>query len=351
MQVKSLEPVEEKSLQEKEAELLKESENEKETEKEELQEKEIAEEDVLSFLKKKFNKEVEKLDDLFVEPEIKEDDPIDLPEDVSQFLKYKKETGRGMDDYLKLQRDFSNMPEEDLLKEYFLTTEEGLEEEDVDVLLSDYSYDEDVDDESHIKRVKLNRKKKILEAQKFFETQKEKYKQPTESVASGLSDSDKKEFDSYKQYIAEAKNIQEETTRKQEWFKKKTDELFSREFKGFEFDVDGNKVVFNPGDVEEVKSSHLNPGSFISKYLDDNGMLKDASGYHKALAMAMNPDKFAKFFYEQGLSKGVDGVQRKIKNIDMDANKAPEGRMTTGIKARAVNPDSGSGLKVKTRSN
>ena len=62
----------------------------------------------------------------------------------------------------------------------------------------------------------------------------------------------------------------------------------------------------------------------------------------------MNPDKFAKFFYEQGQAVAVDDVMRKQKNVSMTTRKAPETTTKGGMKIRSVNPDSGRGLKIRS---
>ncbi len=38
----------------------------------------------------------------------------------------------------------------------------------------------------------------------------------------------------------------------------------------------------------------------------------------------MNPEKFARFFYEQGQANAVDDVMRKTKNINMSERAAPQ---------------------------
>ena len=139
--------------------------------------------------------------------------------------------------------------------------------------------------------------------------------------------------------------------RKAEWFQQKTEELFSGEFKGFDFTVDDKKFTFLPADREEIKKIQSNPYSFITKYLDDNGLMKDAAGYHRSLAMAMNPERFAKFFYEQGQADATDDLSRKIKNVNMSERRAPESIGNGEMKIRAVNPDSGSKLKIVSRKN
>ena len=305
---------------------------------------ELKEEDVLSYLGKRYNKEINSFDELMAQRA--ENEP--LPEDVEAFLKYKKETGRGIQDFLKLQEDFDSMNPDAMLKQYFMATEVGLDEEDIDAMMEEFAYDEDLDDDSHIKKAKIAKKKAIAKAKDYFNSEKEKYKQPLESRGSQVSDEEKEEFEAYKQYIQKAKTLEEENSRKRDWFLKKTDEVFSQEFKGFEFNIDDKKVVYSPGDATELKKLQSNPSNFVNRYLDETGMVSDAAGYHRALAIAMNPEKFAKFFYEQGQSDATDDYNKKIKNVNMSERRAPETISKGGMQIREVNPDAGRGLKIKS---
>lgn len=305
---------------------------------------ELKEEDVLSYLGKRYNKEINSFDELMAQRA--ENEP--LPEDVEAFLKYKKETGRGIQDFLKLQEDFDSMNPDTMLKQYFMATEVGLDEEDIEALMEEFAYDEDLDDDSHIKKAKIAKKKAIAKAKDYFNSQKEKYKQPIESMGSKVSEEESEEFEAYKQYIQKAKTLEEENNRKRDWFLKKTDEVFSQEFKGFEFSIDDKKLVYSPGDATELKKLQSNPSNFVNRYLDETGMVSDAAGYHRALAIAMNPEKFAKFFYEQGQSDATDDYNKKIKNVNMSERRAPETISKGGMQIREVNPDAGRGLKIKS---
>ena len=350
IKVRSLDFIEPKSVQEIENELIEKHEQSLEVNEGFVEESVPAEfnfkdEDVLSYIGKRYNKQINSLDDLVAER--KESEP--LPEDVAAYLKYKKETGRGFEDFLELKKDFDSMNPEELLKSYLTSTQEGLDSEDIEALMEEYSFDEDLDDESTVKKAKIARKKIIAEAKKYFNNQKEKYKLPLESSMGLVSDEEKLMYDSYKQYISEAKTIEEETTRKRKWFDQKTDEVFSKDFKGFEFNINDKRITFSPGDANELKRSQATPQNFINKFLDEQGLIKDASGYHRSLSIAMHPDKFAKFFYEQGLADATDDVTRKIKNINMSDRKAPEiGKPSGGMQVRAVNPDSGRNLKIRS---
>jgi len=313
--------------------------------KEIIDNEELSDEKVLSYIEKKYNREIKSFDDLMAERK----ESVDLPEDVAAYLRYKQETGRGIEDFMKLNKDVDSMDSETLLKEYLTATQDGLDADDIDVLMDDYRYDEDLDDESSVRKIKLETKKAIAEAKKFFNAQKEKYSVPLESRGETISEEQREVYERYKQYTEQASSLEEENERKRQWFDQKSDEVFSDGFKGFEFDLKDKKVAFSPGDRNELRKLQSTPANFINRFLDEQGLMKDAEGYHRALAVAMNPDKFAEFFYEQGKSDAVDGTMRNIKNIQMSENRAPEiGKATDGIQVKAVNPDSGRGLKIRS---
>jgi len=327
---KTKEPVQEKE------EVLKEVE---EPTKEPYQ---LKEEDILSFIGERYGKEINSIEELMSAREKSEE----LPEDVAAYFKYKKETGRSLEDYVKLQQDFSKLDPDSLLKEYLTITEEGLDPEDIDSIMEDYMYDEDLDDESVIKKTRLAKKKIIAKAKRFFNEQQEVYKQPLESRESSASQNE--EFKAYKQYVNEAKTQQEESNRKADWFSKKSDDLFGSEFKGFKFNVDDNELLFSPGNASELRKAQDTPMNFVNKFLDDSGMLNNAEGYHRSLAIAMNPDKFASFFYEQGKSNATEDVIRKTKNINMTERTAPEVSTKGGFQVKSVSQPSSRGLRIKS---
>lgn len=303
---------------------------------------ELNEEQVLSFIEKRYGKQINSLEELTAEREESET----LPEDVAAYFKYKKETGRSLEEYVKLQQDFSQMNPDSLLKEYLTITEEGLDPEDIESIMEDYESDEELDDPADIKKTKLAKKKIIAKAKKFFREQQEVYKQPLESRESSASQNE--EFKAYKQYVNEAKTQKEESDRKSDWFAKKSDEVFSTEFKGFKFKVDESDITFSPGNASELRKAQDTPMNFVNKFLDESGMLKDAEGYHRSLAIAMNPEKFAQFFYEQGQSNATEDVIRKTKNINMSERSAPEVSTKGGMQVKSVSTPSSNGLKIRS---
>jgi len=314
------------------------------------QSSELKEEDVLSYIKNRYEKDFTSVDQMFEQQGSNEE----LPEDVKAYFEYNQKTGRGMGDYIKLSRDFDAMDDDQLLSEYLIASGEATDAEDVEFMMDDFSYDEDLDDEKDIKKAKLAKKKTIVKAKKFFNEQKEMYKEPLESSTASISDEQREALEAYNQYVEQAKTQEEELKRKRDWFIKKTDEVFNPEFKGFDFKVGEDKTLtFLPTkNVDELKKANSDSSSFVKKFINESGLLEDANGYHRALAIASNPERFAKFFYEQGMSDATEGVARKMKNINMSERNTPQvSRSKDGLQIRSISAPSSRGLTIKSKKN
>jgi len=307
---------------------------------------ELSDEDVLTYIKNRYDKEITSVDDLLAE---KESAP-ELPEDVSMYLKYKQETGRGIEDFYKTQRDFDTMDDDSLIAEYIAYNEEGLDAIDIQDIMDDkFGFDEELDEPKDIKRKKLSKKRELAKARKFLNEQKDKYKVPLESSGDGLSADQQENLDAYKKYIDESNTIKEAAEKRYDYFLTKTKEVFNSDFKGFDFTLGENKYTYKPGTFEELSNTQSDINNFVKKYTDENGLMKDAAGYHKALAVAMNPEKFAQYFFDQGVSSAVDNVTKKSKNINMEMRQSPQVTIKDGRKIRSIgNQSSGRGLKIRS---
>lgn len=339
--------VERVNLQEAPAEeekVVKEKVEEPVVETPEVSTQEMSETDVLSYITNKYGEEVSSLDDFIVKRNASEE----LPEDVKAYFEYKKETGRSISDFVKLQQDYDSMNPDSLIASYYSATEEGLDSEDIQYLMDDkFGFDEDLDDDKEKKKKQLAKKRELSKAKKYFKEQKEKYKLPLES-REVVSESNKKEVEAYRKYIEENAVYEKEAAKKLQWFKEETNKVFNKDFKGFEFVINDKKISYLPGSVEDVKSSQSSIDNFIQRYVDNRGLVKDTAQYHRALSMAMNPDKYAKFFYEQGKADAVDNISKKTKNINMDVRSTPQVTSKSGFKVRSLNQDSGRGLKIRS---
>ena len=311
IKVRDLGALEEKSTAEIEQELLEKheaqfsDENSPEVVEEIVSEptqisSDLDEEQVLSFLKDRYGKEVNNLDELLEQ----RNNAPELPEDVDAYFRFKKETGRGLKDFVELNKDYEAVDTDTLLAEYYLATEEGLDADDVKGMVEDLTYDEDLDEESFVRKQKVAKKKVVNKAKKYFSDLQEQYKVPLESSGNPLSGEEKENFEAYQQYVKESSSVQQENTRRNEWFRKQTDEVFSDKFKGFEFAVGEKDVTFNPGNASDLKSAQLDIMNFVNKFIGDDGLIKDAAGYHKALSVAMNPSKFRGDYLRQLIRMG-----------------------------------------------
>jgi hypothetical protein len=369
-QVKEVSPIEEKSTQEVEQNLLDKHEESlkvsdvnqnvsetSDTVEETIVEEtkvdqdvtdlpEIKDEDVLSYIKERYNKDISSVDELFSEQE--KNNP--LPDEVSKYLDFKKETGRGFEDFIKANKNYDNLEDDQILKEYYSLTESDLDSEDIEYLMEDkFGYDEEVDDDRDIKKKNISKKRELAIAKKYLSKLSETYKTPLESSGGSYSEEQLKEINAYKEYVQKAQTEVESNKRKSEYFQKKTDEVFNSEFKGFEFKVGDKNVIYSSGDANEIKSKQVNVQSFINQYVGEDGLVNDAQGWHKALNAAMNPDKLAQYFYEQGKADAIGDVSKKSKNINMSLRQTPQSSPQQGFQARAVNTDSGRGLRIRSK--
>ena len=326
----------------------KEPESDKKEEK--VKDKKQTKEEILSaYLTDKYKLDINSLEEVLSNKDKKQVNK--LPEEVEKYLEYKKETKRGLKDYLNLQQDFDEANQNDLLVQYYKETNPGLNNEDVSFLIEQkFEYNESVDTDSEKKVKELDKKKELYKAKQYFNDLKEKYKAPLESSDENVPEEYKEAFSNYNKYQEESKKNKEIQDNQRTVFDEKTRKLFDDDFKGFEYNVGEKKIVFNPKDAKDVMEKNSNLNNFISKHVDDKGILKSAADFHRAMDIAMNPEKYAKFFYEQGKSDAVNEVVKDGKNVNMDIrSKVDSSTNGTKFKVLQDSGDFSSGLKIKKR--
>ena len=275
---------------------------------------------------------------------------MSLPENIEKLVDFMKETGGTLEDYVKLNKDYSGMSDNDILREYYRQTKPHLNEEEVSFLMDDnFSYDESIDDERDIKRKKLNLKESIAEAKSHLNSLKGKYYDELK-LSSKLTSEQKEAVSFYEDYKKEETLNQELAQKTRSVFEDKTNELFNNDFKGFDFKVGDNRYRYKVKDVNSVRENQVDINTFVNKFVDENKMMSDAAGYHKALFTAMNADNIANHFYEQGRADALKQQMAKSKNIDLDPRGKHEGVTTnSGMKVRAVSGQDTSKLRIKIR--
>jgi hypothetical protein len=312
----------------------------------ETQEIEIDDNKVLSYIGKRYNKEISNLDELFEQRSSNDD----LDPEVATYLKYKKETGRGIEDFIQLNKDYDSMDQDQLLFEYRKNKDKDLDIDDIKFDLdTQFGYDPDFDDEKEIKKKQLAKKKELTKAKEYFNGLKEQYKVPLESRESFVPQEEKETYEAYKSYKQATTQAEEEQAKRSKYFADKTSELFSEKFEGFGFSLDENKkLVYKPSEAPDLLKEQSNLQNFVSKFLNDEGYLKDAESFHRAIAVASNPEKFAKFFYEKGMADAVDNVAKESKNIDM-TRQATQVTPAPGFKVTAIDDDRGNRLVIRNK--
>ena len=276
---------------------------------------------------------------------------IELPENIQKVVDFMNETGGTLEDYVKLNTDYSSLNEEQLLREYYQSTNPHLDNEDIDFMMEDkFSYDEDIDDEREVRRKKVERKQALANAKNHLDGLKSKYYDEIK-MGSKLNPDQQKAVEFFNRYNKESEETAKVAKRQAERFQTESAKVFNDKFEGFDFNVGEKKYRFNVKNASEVKETQGDINNFIKKFLNEKGEMSDAKGYHKSLFTAMNADQVAQHFYEQGKADALRTSMAKAKNVDMDPRGVHE-KVTTsnGWSVRAVDSgESSSKLKVKFR--
>jgi hypothetical protein len=262
-----------------------------------------------------------------------------LPENIQKLMDFMEDTGGDLNDYVKLNQDYSKLDDQNLLYEYYKQTKPHLNNEEINFLMEDtFSYDEDIDDDRDIRRKKLALKEQVANAKSHLDGQKSKYYDEIKA-GSKLTGEQQKAIDFFNRYNKESEVTNKAVDKNRKVFEQKTNNLFNDKFKGFEYNVGDKKYRFNVNNAEEVKNNQSNISNFTKKFLDKNSTLTDAKGYHKSLYTAMNADAVAKHFYEQGKADAMKNSIAKAKNVNMDPRQSHGQIEAGGIKVRVLGDD------------
>lgn len=276
---------------------------------------------------------------------------IDLPENIQKVVDFMNETGGSLDDYVKLNTDYSKLNQGQLIREFYETTKPHLDKEDIDVLMEDFAYDEELDEPKDIRKAKIAFKEEAAKAKKHLEGLKSKYYENIKA-GSNLTQDQQKAVEFFNRYNKENEEVTKVAESQKKIFLTETESVFNENFKGFDYSVGDKKYRFKIKNTNDVKTTQSDINNFVKKFLNDKNEMSDAKGYHKSLFTAMNADAIANHFYEQGKADAVKDSMARTKNVDMDPRRGHE-KVTTqnGWTIRAVNNDavSTSSFKVKKR--
>jgi len=268
-----------------------------------------------------------------------------LPENIQKVVEFMNETGGTLNDYVKLNQEYDKLDDHELLHEFFKQTKPHLTDDERVFVMEDlYSFDEEVDDPKDIKRKKLALKEQVANAKSHLDGLKSKYYAEVKA-GSRLAPEQQKAVDFFNRYNEDAKV----TEKNKSIFQKKTDDVFTNEFKGFEYKVGEKRFRLNIKEADKVKESQSDIGNFVNKFTNKKTFaIEDAKGYHKSLFTAMNPDLVANHFYQQGKADAIKDSMAKAKNVDMSPNQTHGNVIQSGgMKVRAISGDSSNDFKVK----
>jgi len=303
----------------------------------ETQEETVLEEITEEEVKEKTEELTEQVEEAIAEAQ---ETGKDLPENIKKLMEFMEDTGGTLEDYVTLNQDFSNYDDMTVLREYYKKTKSHLTTEEVEFLIDDrFSYDEDVDEEREIKKKKIALKEQVADAKAHLDRQKSKYYEEIKA-GSKLTNEQQKAVNFFNRYNKESKENEAVLEKQTNTFKMKTNSVFNKDFKGFDYNVGDKKYRFNVKDSNKVKENQSDINNFVKKFLNENNEMSDATGYHKSLFTANNPDAIAKHFYEQGKADALKTSVAKAKNVDMNPRQQHGVVEAGGMKVKVLGSNS-----------
>ena len=271
-----------------------------------------------------------------------------LPENIEKLISFMEDTGGTVEDYVRLNADYSNVNNELLLKEYYKKTRPHLNEEEIDFLMDDrFAYDEDEDDERDIRKKKLAFKEEVAKAKGFLEDLKEKYYEEVK-LRPSVNKDQQKALDFFNRYQKEQEVVEDQHLK----FKSDTKSFFSQDFKGFDFKLGEKNFRYGVQNTDVVADKQSNITNLVKKFLNDKGEVTDLKGYHKAMYAAENVDTLANHFYEQGKADAIKEITAKSNNITTAPRQTASGEIfVNGFKVKAINGVDSTKLKIKSKFN
>jgi len=274
----------------------------------------------------------------------------ELPENLQKVVDFMNDTGGSLEDYVRLNQDYSNYDDIAILREYYKQTKKHLTDDEISFLIEDnFSYDEEIDEPKDIKKKKIALKEQVADAKSHLDGQKSKYYEEIKA-GSKLTPEQQKAINFFNRYNKESEESKKIAEKQTNTFKLKTQNVFNDKFKGFEYNVGDKRYRFNVKNANEVKETQSDINNFVKKFLNENNEMSDAKGYHKSLFTAMNADAIANHFYEQGKADAIKDSIAKAKNVDMTPRQQHGVVEAGGIKVKVLG-DNSSDFKFKIKNN
>ncbi len=273
-----------------------------------------------------------------------------IPENLQKVVDFMEETGGSLEDYVRLNQDYSDYDDMTILREYYKQTKKHLTDDEITFLIEDsFSIDEEIDEPREIKKKKIALKEQVADARSHLDGQKSKYYEEIKA-GSRLTPEQQKAINFFNRYNKESEESKKIAEKQTNTFKLKTQNVFNDKFKGFEYNVGDKRYRFNVKNANEVRETQSDINNFVKKFLNENNEMSDAKGYHKSLFTAMNADAIANHFYEQGKADAMKESVAKAKNVDMSPRQQHGVVEAGGVRVKVLG-DNSSDFKFKIKNN
>ena len=245
---------------------------------------------------------------------------FDQPSGID-LLSFLDENNDLINKYNQLNQNFDEMDEGALIEAHLKDKHPNLSQDDIESLLEQFSYDEELDERSDIVRKKIAKGDALEAAKTYLSAQKDQLHQ--ELASRNLGGPSKAEV--------EAQQAQQAAV---DHFNQSTQDFFTNELESFQFQLNDDKGLnLKINDKEAVLKKQASIETLLKPYFDETtGQITDAAGYHRAIFAAMNIDAITRNAYEQGKADATTNIERDAKNIDMDGRTTHKSTPTQGIK-------------------
>ena len=261
------------------------------------------------------------------EPEVEEEQDVvdydELPESVQKYLDFMEDTGGSLEDFVNINQDLSKLSQDDVIGRFLKQKYPTLDGSDIAYEIeSRFGVTED-DTDAEVRRKNVDKKKFYAEALATLKSGSEKYK--ADLGSRNVLPAQAKEALQFKQtYETQQTEQAKKLEAVRSSFVKETNKLLGKNFKGFEVKVGEETVLYKPENVAKVKEQNLNVNNLLNKFLNKDGSVKDVAGYHKALAVASDPEGYAQHFFELGKAAMAEEDAKDSKNVQKTRGTQPK---------------------------
>jgi len=192
-----------------------------------------------------------------------------IPENLQKVVDFMEETGGTLEDYVRLNQDYSSYDDMTILREYYKQTKKHLTDDEITFLIEDsFSYDEEEDEAREVRKKQIALKEQVANAKSHLDGQKSKYYEEVKA-GSRLTNEQQKAINFFNRYNKESEENKKIADKQTNTFKLKTQQVFNDKFKGFEYNVGDKKYRFNVKNAGEIKETQSDINNFVKKFLNE----------------------------------------------------------------------------------